>query len=85
MYWTMLLQWRLETDTISSKLIYFVKGDGGSGVALQGDRGPSGARGLKGDSSDQGSVGSRGPAAKRGVEGREGPPGKIGKNGTCWK
>ena len=26
--------WYLETDTISSKLIYFVKGDGGSGVAL---------------------------------------------------
>ena len=34
--------WYLETDTISSKLIYFVKGDGGSGVALQGYRGPSG-------------------------------------------
>ena len=39
----------LATDTISSKLVYFVKGDGGGGdiVALQGDRGPSGARGLK--------------------------------------
>ena len=35
-------------DTISSKLVYFVKGDGGSGVALQGDRGSSGATGLKG-------------------------------------
>ena len=30
--------WYLETDAISSKLLYFVKGDGGSGVALQGDR-----------------------------------------------
>ena len=39
--------WHLETDTISSQLAYFVKGDGGSGVALQGDRGPSEARGLK--------------------------------------
>ena len=37
--------WYLEAG--SSKLIYFVKGDGGSGVALQGDRGPSGSRGLK--------------------------------------
>ena len=43
----------LTEDTISSKLIYFVKGDGGSGVALQGDRGPSAARGLKGDSGDK--------------------------------
>ena len=36
------------TDTISSKLIYFVKGDGGGGdvVALQGDRGHTGARVL---------------------------------------
>ena len=56
-------------------------GDGGSGVALQGDRGPSGARGLKGDSGDKGAVGSRGPTGKRGVEGPEGPPGKIGKMG----
>ena len=71
----------LITDTISSKLVYFLKRDGGSGVALQGDRGPSGARGLKGDSSDKGPVGSRGPIGKRGVEGREGPPGKIGKMG----
>ena len=68
--------WYLETD--SSKLVYVVQGDGGSGVALQGDRGPSEARGLKGDSGDQGSVGSRGPAGKRGVEGPGGPPGKIG-------
>ena len=49
---------QIETDTISSKLIYFVNGDGGSGVTLKGDRGPSGSRGLKGDSGDQGSVGS---------------------------
>ena len=54
---------------------------GGSGVALQGDRGPFAARGLKGDSDDKGPVGSRGPAGKRGVEGPEGPPGKIGKMG----
>ena len=39
----------IATDTISSKLVYFVKGDNGGGiiVALQGDRGPSGARDLK--------------------------------------
>ena len=73
------------TDKINSKLVYFVKGDGSSGVALQGDRGPSGARGLKGNSGDKGPVGSRGPTGKRGVEGPEGPPGKIGTNGTCWK
>ena len=35
-----------------SKLIYFVEPDG-SGIALQGDKGPSGVRGLKGDSGDQ--------------------------------
>ena len=73
--------WHLETDTISSKVVYFVEGDGGSGVAWQGDREPSGARGLKGDSGDKGPVGSRGPAGKRDVEGPEGPPGKIGKIG----
>ena len=73
--------WYLETDTISSKLIYFVEGGGGSGVALQGDRGTSGTRGLKGHSGDQGSVGSRGPSGKRGVEGPEDPPGKIRKMG----
>ena len=47
-------EWHLETDTISSKLIYFVKGDGNSGAVLQGDRGPSGTRGLKGGSDDKG-------------------------------
>ena len=37
----------IATDTSSSKLIYFVKGDAGGGVgsALHGDRGPSGAKG----------------------------------------
>ena len=35
-----------------SILIYFVEADDGSGVAQQGDRGPSGVRGLKGDSGD---------------------------------
>ena len=61
----------LTTDIINSKLVYFVKGDGSSGdiVVLQGDRGPSGARGLKGDSGDNGPAGSRGPTGKRGVEG----------------
>ena len=70
---------QIATDEISSKLIYVVKGDGGSGATLQGDRGPSGSRGLKGDSDDKGPVGSRSPAGKRGVEGLEGPLGKIGK------
>ena len=50
----------LIMDRINSKLVYIVKGDGSSGVALQGDRGPSGTRGLKGDSGDKGPVGSRG-------------------------
>ena len=49
----------------------YVLDDGISGIALQGDRGPSGARGLKG-----------GPTEKHGVEGPEGPPGKIGKMGS---
>ena len=45
---------QIATDTISSKLIYFVKGydDGGAGFSLHGDRGNSGARCLKGDSGD---------------------------------
>ena len=38
----------------NSKLVYFVDGDDDSVVALQGDRGPSGVRGLKGDSAGQG-------------------------------
>ena len=71
----------LITDRIKGKLVYFAKGDGNSGVALQGDRGPSGVRGLKGDSGDKGPVGSRCPTGKRGIEGPEGPPGKIGKMG----
>ena len=52
---------QIGTDKISSKLIYFVKGDdagGGDMVALHGDRGPSGAKGLKGDSGDSGPTGS---------------------------
>ena len=32
----------IATDKLSSKLVYFVEADDGSGVALQGDRGPSG-------------------------------------------
>ena len=43
----------IATDTIRSELVYFVEGDGGSGVALQGGRGSSGVKGLKGDSVDQ--------------------------------
>ena len=69
----------ISTLSINSKLIYFAKDDGNSGVALQGDRGPSGSSGLKGDSGDKGPVGSRGPTGKRGVEGPEGPPGKLVK------
>ena len=38
---------------------------------MRGDRGPSGARGLKGDSGDKGPVGSRSPTGKRGVKGPE--------------
>ena len=66
----------------NSKLVNFVEADDGSGVALQGDRGPSGARGLKGDSGDQGPSGWQGPAGKRGAVGSGGPPGKIGKIGS---
>ena len=29
---------QIEMDKVSSKLIYFVKGDDGSGIALQGER-----------------------------------------------
>ena len=39
-------------------------------MALQGDRGPSGSRGLKVDSVGKGPVGSRGPTGKLGVEGQ---------------
>ena len=67
----------IATDTISSKLIYFVKCDVGGGggvmVALYGDRGPSEAKGLKGDSSDRGPAGSRCPTGKCGAAGSEGP------------
>ena len=66
---------QIETDKIYSKMIYFVV------VALQGDGGPSGARGLKGDSGGKGSVGNQGPAGKHGAEGPGCPPGKIGKMG----
>ena len=78
--------WYIASDTISSKLIYFAKGDdGGSGdmFALHGDRGPSGAKGLKADSGDRVPPGSRGPAGKRGAAGPGGPPGKIGKTGPA--
>ena len=73
----------IATDRISSKLVYFVKGDddGGVGFALHGDRGPSGAKGLKRDSGDRGPTGSQGLTGKRGAAGPGGPPGKIGKVG----
>ena len=73
---------KIATDNISSKLIYFAEVDDGSGfVALQGDRRPSGVRGLKGDSGGQGPSGSLRPAGKRGAVGSGGPPGKIAKFG----
>ena len=62
-------------------------GGGGSGIALQGDRGPSV---LKGDSGDKGPIGSRGPAGKRCVEGPESSPvmigkmGPVGRNWSTW-
>ena len=73
----------IATDRISSKLVFFVKGDddGGVGFALHGCRGPSGAKGLKGDSGDRGVAGCRGPIGKRGAAGPGGPPGNIGKVG----
>ena len=82
--WAMLPRWRLVIEIlheINSKLIYFVKCDGSSDVALQGSGVSSRARGLKGGSGDKGSVGSRGSTGKRNVEGHEGPPGKSCKMG----
>ena len=49
-------------------------------VALQGDRGPSGVRRLKGDYGDKRPAGSRAPTGKRGVEGPE-----DWLSRTCWK
>ena len=69
----------IATNKLGSKLVYFVEANDGSGVALLGDRGPSGVRGLKGDPGDQGSSGRQGPAGKRGAVAPGGPPGKIGK------
>ena len=76
---------QIATDTIGSKLIYFVKDDDdvGVGFALHGDWGPSGAKGLKGDSGDYGPTGSRSPTGKPGAAGAGGPPGKIGKMGPA--
>ena len=70
MHWTMVATMDVtgrHIVTDKSKLIYFVEADDGSGVALQGDRGPSGVRGLKGDSCDQGPSGRQDPAMKRGA------------------
>ena len=60
-----------------------MQGDRGPSGArgLQGDRGPSGAKGLKGDSGDSGPSGSRGPTGNCGAQELEGPPGKIVKMG----
>ena len=74
----------LQTDTISSKLVYFVKGtncDGGNVVALHGDKGQPGPRGSKGDPGDRGSVGSRGVAGTRGASGDQGDSGPTGAKG----
>ena len=71
----------IATDTLASKLVYFVEADDGSGVALQGDLGPSGVRSLKDDSGDQGPIGRQCPAGKRGAVGPGGPPGKVDKIG----
>ena len=74
----------LQTDTISSKLVYFTKGtncDGGNVVALHGDKGHPGPRGSKGDPGDKGSVGSRGVAGKRGASGDQGDAGPTGVKG----
>ena len=41
----------ITANTIRSEMVYFGEDDDdGSGVALQGDRGPSGIKGVKGDS-----------------------------------
>ena len=41
----------ITANTIRSEMVYFGEDDDdGSGVALQGDRGPSGIKGAKGDS-----------------------------------
>ena len=48
----------IATGTICSELVYFVEDDDGSGVVLEGGRGPSGIKGLKADSGDEGSVGN---------------------------
>ena len=85
MYWTMLPQLKLVIVRLQRIQYvvncYILEGDDGSGVALQGDRRPSGVEGLKGDSGGQGSVGSQCPAGKRGAVGPGGPPGQIGKMG----
>ena len=73
--------WHLETNTINSKLVYFVKGYWCSGVALQGDRGPSGTRGLKGDSGDKGPVESRGEVGAHDKKGGMGDTGGVGQQG----
>ena len=74
----------IAKDPLSSKLVYFVKGDDdgeGDMFVLHGDRGPPGGKGLKGISGDSGPAGSRGPTGKRGAAGPAVPPGKIGKMG----
>ena len=72
----------IATDKLGSKLVYFAEADDGSGVALEGDRGPSAVRGLKGDSGDQRISGSQGPAGKRGDIWPGGSHRKIGKIGS---
>ena len=50
---------------------------------MQRDKGPSGARGLKGNSSDRGPAGSGSPTGKHSAEGSGGPVGAGGGIGAC--
>ena len=78
-------EWFIETDKISSKLVYFVEGDDGSGVALQGDGGPYGGKGLKGDSGDQRPIGSSRSSWKAWRYRTWRSSWKDWQNETCWK
>ena len=62
--------WHLETDTISSKLVYFVKGN-------IGPRGVHGAKGLRGVAGIQGPLGVQGPVGSTGEQGERGPKGNY--------
>ena len=70
--------WYLETDTIGSKLIYFVKGS-------TCPRGMKGAKGLRGVAGIQGPLGVQGPVGITGVQGERGPEGHYGTQGLVGK